>query len=264
MKAGTTTLFNRLGDLAGTELPEVKEPHFFSDDDVFSRGLEWYRSLFPHGDALTGEASTSYSDARNAAVVAERIAAVCPDVKLIYSLRDPFERMRSHYLHQVLRSRETRSFPEAVADTDGEYVARSKYGSVVESYLRSFESGQLLVFRLDDLDDDNGGTWAAILQHIGAGQEPMPADRFNESAQKRQFTPALLWLWEHNLVPSKWVPASMRRVGKRLLTRDAGFRQDLIDSAEGEIPAGARQAIQSDLDRLAAVFPKRPIAWRDL
>ena len=73
MKAGTTTLFRRLASVPGITLPDTKEPHFFSSEQTWSRGLDWYCSLFDGCDGITGEASASYSDAATSGLVSERI-----------------------------------------------------------------------------------------------------------------------------------------------------------------------------------------------
>ena len=62
MKAGTTSLFHYLRDHPQVFLPEEKELYFFTEEDNWHRGLEWYRSRFRGaGDAkAVGEASVGY------------------------------------------------------------------------------------------------------------------------------------------------------------------------------------------------------------
>ena len=54
-------------------------------------------------------------------------------------VRDPIERMLSHYLHNVGGGYETRPMEEALADPDSAYVARSRYAMQLEPYLEAFE-----------------------------------------------------------------------------------------------------------------------------
>jgi hypothetical protein len=44
-------------------MSKPKEPNFFSDEERWSRGLEWYASLFDPAaaDSLCGESSTHYT-----------------------------------------------------------------------------------------------------------------------------------------------------------------------------------------------------------
>ena len=46
MKCGTTTLAAQLGAQSGLFMTTPKEPNYFSDDDVFARGPDWYSALF--------------------------------------------------------------------------------------------------------------------------------------------------------------------------------------------------------------------------
>ncbi len=46
MKCGTSTLAAQLGAQPGLFMTTPKEPNFFSDDDVYARGMAWYRALF--------------------------------------------------------------------------------------------------------------------------------------------------------------------------------------------------------------------------
>jgi hypothetical protein len=101
-KAGTTTLYGYLREHPRIYMCREKEPSFF-DGVSWDRGLDWYRSLFAGAsdDQLCGEASTNYARWPSRAAAAPRIAAVMPDVRLIYLIRDPVDRAYSHYLHDV-------------------------------------------------------------------------------------------------------------------------------------------------------------------
>ncbi len=254
MKAGTTTVFERLGQVPGVTLPVTKEPHFFSNDKVWNRGVEWYMSLFEGCAGVTGEASASYSDAATVDLVVDRMWRVLPETRILFAVRDPMARMRSHYHHEVLRTRETRPFSVAIADPSTSFVTRSLYGATLAAYLQRFDPGQILVYRLEDLDDPGTGTWQRILDHLALESAPMPTDRRNESAVRPQYTPALLWLWERNLLPTRPVPASVRRLGKRMLTRHSDARSDLLASAESPVPRELIDLLQSDQERLARLW----------
>jgi len=45
-KAGTTTLFNLIKQHPQVHMPFTKEPMFFSHDDNYRRGLDWYRRTY--------------------------------------------------------------------------------------------------------------------------------------------------------------------------------------------------------------------------
>src|SRR2546425_12046 len=105
MRAGTTTLWHQLRSHPEVHMPALKEPGFFAAEHNWHRGLGWYQRLFENarGASAVGEASTCYSDAVNSPGVPQRLAKVLPDVRLIYLLRHPVDRLLSE--HQWASSR---------------------------------------------------------------------------------------------------------------------------------------------------------------
>ena len=81
-KAGTTSLHHYLKEIPEILMSKRKEPDFFSLDQNYTKGIEWYESLFeeakPH--QICGEASTTYSRSHQHPNTAERIAKHLPDV----------------------------------------------------------------------------------------------------------------------------------------------------------------------------------------
>lgn len=74
-----------------------KEVNFYNE--VFSRGIQWYRDCFPPRDAsghLFGEATPDYLCDPE---VTMRLHNTTPDAKFICLLRDPVIRAWSHYCH---------------------------------------------------------------------------------------------------------------------------------------------------------------------
>ena len=61
MKSGTTTLYHYIGMHPGVFMCFPKEPMFFSRDEVYARGLDWYFSLFREAreDQICGEANAT-------------------------------------------------------------------------------------------------------------------------------------------------------------------------------------------------------------
>ena len=63
MKCATTSLHDQLAAQPGLFMSEPKEPFFFSNDEVYARGIDWYAGLFAGAAAgdLCGESSTHYT-----------------------------------------------------------------------------------------------------------------------------------------------------------------------------------------------------------
>lgn len=102
MKAATTTIYEQLRMLDGIYMPALKEPNFFSDDINYQRGMDWYRKLFDSAEDtdILGEASTHYAKLPTYPNSLSRIYQTLPDVKLIYIMRDPIDRLISQYIHE--------------------------------------------------------------------------------------------------------------------------------------------------------------------
>lgn len=102
MKCATTTLAVQLAAQEGVFISDPKEPNFFSNDEIYARGMDWYESLFEgaSGCSLVGEASTHYTKLPTYPHTLERFRSALPDVKLIYVMRHPIDRVVSQYMHE--------------------------------------------------------------------------------------------------------------------------------------------------------------------
>ncbi|MGI9457225.1 MAG: sulfotransferase family protein [Aeoliella sp.] len=157
-KSGTTSLYHYLQRHPGVFMSTPKEMSFFSKDEVFARGLEWYGQLFQgaRGDQICGEASTTYSRWPTYANTVDRIAERLPNAKLLYIVRSPVERLYSFYAHRM-RDRVTTDIASFLQETP-EAIHSGRYYSQIEQYLKRFPREQLHVLLLDDLKSDPTGT----------------------------------------------------------------------------------------------------------
>jgi hypothetical protein len=94
------------------------------------------------------------------------MAAVVPDVRLVYLVRDPFERALSQYAHHHRDGAERRPVAEALLDPASEYVDRSRYFQRVEPFLSWFDPDQLHVVVLERLARRRVDEVAALYQHV--------------------------------------------------------------------------------------------------
>lgn len=197
-KCGTTSLATYLARHPEVFVTEPKEPGFF--DDRNRRDIDWYRGLFASGNDLPsrGEASTTYTRFPTFDGVPARMHAIVPEVKLIYLIRDPFERIESHYLMRLRRG-QTEGSLASVITRKSEYVEISQYGMQLSKYLEHFDRSQLLVMRLEDMAADATVAVRQALAFIGADLARGPErydDRHNErpsGVQRRPFrAPQLL------------------------------------------------------------------------
>jgi Sulfotransferase domain len=104
-RCGTSSLHAYLQSVPGVYMSRIKEPNFFSRSVIGERhpmvkpirSERKYLSLFSDaGDAkVIGEATPFYLEDPEAPVLIDQTA---PEAKVIVSLRDPVERLYSHYL----------------------------------------------------------------------------------------------------------------------------------------------------------------------
>jgi hypothetical protein len=173
MKSGSTTLHGHLRRHPDVFLTAYKEPEFFVAEKNWSRGVEWYQRLFAEaGSALAvGESSTSYTKYTEFPGVPERIASLIPDVRLVYILREPVDRMVSMYHHQVLTGRESRPIDDALL-TDPLYLGPSLYAANMRRYMGWFPRDQLHVMFTDDLAQDPGESVRRVSRFLGVDDGP--------------------------------------------------------------------------------------------
>jgi hypothetical protein len=167
-KSLTTALWEYLRVHPEIFCPEIKETNFFIEEGTWDRGLDWYRSLYapaPVGARHRGDVSPGYTMFPTFSGAPARIAATVPGVKLVYILRDPVERMRSHYLHQLSVGFERRPMHEALI-RDYQYLSLSQYALQLDQYLEHFDRAQLLVLRAEDLATSPGATLDVLLRFL--------------------------------------------------------------------------------------------------
>lgn len=184
-KSGTTSLHEYMGTHPDIFMSTPKEPSFFVDPPGFSpewnrqvsryRDLDAYLELFvgARGRRYVGESSTNYTKAPLVGDAARQIWEFQPNAKLIYIMRDPIERIVSHYWHRVRRGLETRTLLPAVKHNPL-YLSTSNYPLQLRNYLKYFAREQLFVLTLEELTEDPCGTVQQIFRWLGIATDFVP------------------------------------------------------------------------------------------
>jgi hypothetical protein len=159
MKSGTTSLHNYLDMHPEIAMSEEKEPGYFVAELRLKRGENWYASLFEPDSQYRyrGESSTHYTKLPLYRGVAERIFQFAPDARLIYVMRDPFERAVSHYWHAVRdvhHGGELRRMINAVTGQPSDYLAFSDYAMQLEPYIELFGRDAIFTLTFESLVRD--------------------------------------------------------------------------------------------------------------
>jgi hypothetical protein len=180
-KAGTTSLHRYLAAHPDIQMSDHKEISYFAGptSDVrlvsrWQRGPDWYQGHFPGAEKVHGEASTSYANHPHTPGVPQRIHDAVPDVKIIYAVRDPRDRLMSHYLHVRGLGRERRTLPQLLRSPDvlqSAYVMRSRYWHQLSQYLEWFDPAQIRVVGLGELATARPQTLSDLFAFLGVDPE---------------------------------------------------------------------------------------------
>jgi Sulfotransferase domain len=239
MKAGTTSLYHYLNAHPQVATPRYKAPEFFVAEANWHRGIDWYRRQFPPvGPEVlaVGEASNAYTKYPRFQGVPKRIASVLPEVRLLYAVRDPLARMRSHYQTRVAEGSEKAAFAEAVF-ADHIYLDYSRYALQIEQYLEHLPREQLLVITAEDLRESRDATMQGVYEFIGVDPALAPANLDREFYQTKDRS--------HSLIPL--------RVRKGLKRRFPATRR--FKELESDVNRAVRRLTRRGEQRPAAAMP---------
>ena len=179
-RCGTTSLYTYLAQHPQILTPIKKEMDFFSWH--FERGIDWYLAHFPPmppGEQfLTGEASPSYFDSREAP---ERLYSLFPEAKLIVLLRNPVDRAISQFYRLTDLNWEARSLDRVISDEierlnqnpeyiigeePGNYLARGRYIEFIKNWRTFFPREQLLILKSEDFYAGAATTVKQVLEFL--------------------------------------------------------------------------------------------------
>ena len=186
-KAGTTALYNYLTQHPQVFLPQVKEPMFFSREEYYARGVDWYQDWYFEGAEdypVRAEATPHYLYWSEKAAPRIKEAYGERPVKFIVSFRDPVSRAYSFYWNMVREGEEDLDFREALRVEEcrleqnrfelyqlGEmvygYSAGSRYASLLQPYLELFSRENFFFVLQDDLKSRVNETCEEISDFLG-------------------------------------------------------------------------------------------------
>ncbi|TML05835.1 MAG: sulfotransferase domain-containing protein [Actinobacteria bacterium] len=169
-KCGTTSLHAYLDLHPDVHMAAEKELDFFIAEGAWRNGPDWYAARFRDAAPVRGEASPNYTAWPVWDGIPERAASVVPGARLVYLVRDPVERIESHYLQRRLQDGERGDIDAVIGDIDDPqnlFVARSRYATQLERWLEHFAQQQVLVVSAEELRDNREATVAAVLAHVG-------------------------------------------------------------------------------------------------
>jgi hypothetical protein len=196
-KCATTTIRSLLGRHPGIFMvPE--ESHFFTDDSVFARGFDWYESLFADAKsgALRGEGCNAYTMKEALPQTFPRLTAYAPKLKLLYAVREPFERIESFWIE--LRSQHPDyahyDFNKAVDINRDWLTDPSNYLAQLEPYRRFYGEDSIHVVFYEDFRADPDAVIRGCFRFLGVDPDinvEASTHWLNESEGKALASPIL-------------------------------------------------------------------------
>ncbi|WP_017296387.1 sulfotransferase family protein [Geminocystis herdmanii] len=173
MKSGTTSLHYYLNSHPEIFMSKEKELNFFIKSNelplgTWEKGIDWYKSQFMGNAKIYGEASPNYTLYPTIKGIPQRMHSIIPNAKLIYIVRDPIERIISHYVHRYADGKENRTLTEALTDFDNNfYICRSQYYLQIEQYLQYYSPKNILVISTEELSKVPKKTLQTIFNFLG-------------------------------------------------------------------------------------------------
>jgi hypothetical protein len=175
MKGGTTSLYGYLSQHPDISSSNHKETMFFSSDERFGRGPEWYYSLYDirNNHRIILDGSTDCSKYPYCGDVPRRLDLFRADAKLIYIMRHPIRRMESHARHvarsrtevnEVRTDRLNHSLEFGPSDASRSI---SNYAMQIDQFREWFDRGDLLLITSEQLIIERDETLRKTFEFLG-------------------------------------------------------------------------------------------------
>ena len=245
MKCGTTSLHDYLNYHPEISMSHPKELNFFVEHQRWEQGIDWYKSNFTEPDKVMGESSPNYTRHPLFPGVPERMYALMPDVKLVYCVRDPVQRIMSHYVHDYSIGEQNRPFAEAVLDEREAYLWISRYHYQLEQYLKFYSASQVKIVVLEEVKAKPQETLREVFEFVGVDSSYQD-ERFKTSsrtmppAKQRRRNPLKSWMRRNNIRGMYWLERNIPWVFGSPIKKpevDAALREALIEKLQGDIEA---------------------------
>ena len=283
-KAGTTALYDYLTQHPHVFLSRVKEPMFFSREENYARGIDWYGDTYFEGaeDYLVrGEATPHYLYWSEK--VAPRIKEVYGErpVKFIVSFRDPVSRAYSWYWNMVREVREELDFDEALRLEEHRlkqnrdelyqlgsmvygYSAGSRYASLLQPYLELFPAQDFFFVFQDDLKSRVNETCANIFEFLGIETSiQISSSNSNPAAMPRlrllHKTLRQRSLFKEFIKP--FVPTKVRRPLKSKLMR-VNLKETPYVPLDPQLAHELRLGYRDEIEKLEKITGRELSSWK--
>jgi sulfotransferase family protein len=276
-KCGTTSLHYYLDQHPEISMSRTKELGLFTRTE-WQENVDWYRRQFDPDAPVRGEGTPAYTTYPLAEDVPERINALVPEAKLIYSVGDPVQRIVAQWVQWY--ATEVDLAPESVNarmaseplseilrnydDPGNSYVCPSRYATQLERYLDVFDRSQIMVVDQFDLKHRRVETMKEIFRFLevdDAFESPAFSQELNTHNEKFRPQAGFSRLRRAALSAGlRHVPPRLRRPIAKPLRRAFSEKVDR-PTIHPEIMAGLELLLKDEADRLRELTGKSFPHW---
>lgn len=284
-KCGTTSIFYYLKQHPQVYLPNRKELHYFSYEQLARNSYgpgdkstllalcstsEQYREYYSSvgSQKAIGEVSPSYL---YYAETAERIKEEVGDVKIIAILRNPKEKAFSQYMHLVRENRETLSFYDALMIEEERrkqgwsdiwsYAESTLYSEKIKKFQNVFGTSNVMVLFFEDFISSPKESMREVFKFINVDEKhSVDTDKqYNRTGISRSKIVTKFFLKDNKLksLGKAMIPEDFRvRLRLKLLDLNTGKKKQIDKQSEEYL----RGYFDDDIRRLDKI-KKVPSSW---
>lgn len=247
-KAGSRTLNRVLSGHPEIFMSPVREPRFFTSKN-WGRGIQWYSTLFEDAtsEKAIGETSPGYTWFPMSKDTPRLVHETLGDIKYVYIVREPIERMISHYNHARFCRWIKVDTPIEKATEEGSMLREcSKYYTQIRHYMPYSSRDKWHVPVLEEMQSRPAEVQGNLFEFLGVDSSfQIEPPRENALKDKKQMPP---WYGSAYRVLRKTrfaFPEPLRRlmwksrscIGKKLETTEVpdGFEDSMRDEFRVEV-----------------------------
>lgn len=171
MKCGTSSLYDYLSGHPQICPSITKEPEFFSENQGHGVDVENYNDLFPFDGSIhkyTLDGSTGYTKYPAELDVPKKIHNYGISPKFIYIIRNPFDRIQSHFNFMQKDEKWTLDV------TSKHLINTCDYFLQLEQYKQYFPESSILLLDFDDLKTNPSGVLERIYDFLNLPHNYFP------------------------------------------------------------------------------------------
>ena len=166
-KCATTAICRHLNAHPDVCFSAPKEPFYFCWEKYYKRGVGWYETCFSHaaGETAIGEGTTHYALVDTYPMVIERIQSLLGHPKIIFCVRNPYERIQSEWVELRSQGLTMKPFSEDLRSNSW-YIDGSMYGRTLQAYVQAFGADNVHCVFYDDFKADPTAVMAGIFDFL--------------------------------------------------------------------------------------------------